>query len=244
MVNPAGQLGSSVSALVNEYHTISHNMANINTVGYKRNVNAFSRELMELTGNGGDDSLPVGELNAKGFLDFSQGSLLATGRTLDVAIKGKGFFVIETPDGPLYSRNGVLQVNTQGQLADIEGRLIAGEGGPIVLPPNTSSEQLAISEDGRVKAGEAVLGKLRVVEFGEDEGQLLSVGNNCYAAPEDLRPAASEATVQQGYRENSNVKLVEELINLMTVSRLYETNMNLLRKRQENSKVMIGVANG
>ena len=243
MANAAGVIGSSISSLIQEYHTIAHNMANINTTGYKRKVNAFSRELAELTGGGGDPTMPASEVKATGSVDLSQGSLLTTGRSLDVAINGKGFFVIETENGPLYSRNGVFQVSNSGQLVDLDGRLVAGEAGPIVVPPGISAQQITISEAGQIKAGQVGIGKLRVVDFGEDEGQLVNVGDNCFKAPGDLSPKPGTSVLEQGYRENSNVKLVEELINLITVSRLYETNMNLLRKRHENAKTMLGVTN-
>ena len=81
--------------------------------------------------------MPASEVKATGSVDLSQGSLLTTGRSLDVAINGKGFFVIETENGPLYTRNGVFQVGNSGQLVDLDGRLVAGEAGPIVVPSSS-----------------------------------------------------------------------------------------------------------
>ena len=240
MISSVGQITSSVDSLLKEYSTIAHNLANVSTTGFKRSMNSFSKQAEESNGATG-----TGQIEIKGSIDFTQGSLLRTGRPLDVAISGKGFFVVERPDElPIYCRNGVMHVNKQGQMVDLEGRLMAGAEGPIVIPPEVSMAQINIAGDGAVSAGDMRFGRLKLVDFGEDEGKLASAGKNCYAATEDLEPQeAKEMTVRQGFLENSNVKLVEELVSLVTVTRQYETNMKLLSKRAENNKVMIGVAN-
>jgi len=247
MGNGLDHVGSSINALANEYHTIAHNMANINTVGYKRKVNLFSRELLQRmadSGDSGSPELPASQVKSKPAIDFSQGALIRTDRTLDAAIAAKGFFVIETPDGPLYTRNGAFHLNPQRQLVDVAGRLVGGVDAPITVPPNASELSIEISDDGRVRAGGAVLGQLKIVDFGPDEHKLACVGENCFAAPPDLRPTPMETPViRQGYQENSNVKVMSELVDLISVSRLYETNMNMLTKRQENSRTILGVAN-
>ncbi len=243
MVNAAGQLGSSVDALVKEYETISHNLANINTAGYKRKVNAFTRELMNKMAD--PKEVEQGEIKIKGSLDFTIGNLLKTDRPLDMAIASKGFFVIETPDGPLYTRNGIFHLDkTTGQLVDINGRMVAGADGPIIVPSDVSESQIGIAEDGNIMAGDAVIGRLKVVEFGENEGELFSVGYNCYRAPDGVQPTdAANASIRQGFQENSNVNLAQELIAMMKVSNLYDTSMKLLSRRREISKTIIGVAN-
>ncbi|MCK5172549.1 MAG: flagellar hook basal-body protein, partial [Planctomycetes bacterium] len=109
MVNPAGQIGTSINALINEYESISHNLANINTAGYKRSVNAFSREL-ENRMAGPEEAIKKGEIKAESKLDFSVGGMLNTGRPLDLALASGGFFVLETPDGPVYTRNGIFHL--------------------------------------------------------------------------------------------------------------------------------------
>ena len=244
MVDSVGQIGTGIDALMKEYHTVAHNIANVNTTGYKRRVNSFSRELMDQISGGGEESVSAAEIKANSSIDFSTGSLFVTGRSLDVAILGRGFFVVETPDGPLYTRNGIFQINTQGQLVDLENRIVAGEGGPLVIPPTVSELEVNIAGDGNVRAGEALLGKLRVVDFGERENELEPAGKSCFKADPDLLGGGAEnMSLKQGYRENSNVKLVEELVDLIGVSRLYEINMSLLRKERENSQAMLSVAN-
>ena len=244
MINPGDHLGSSINALTNEYNTIAHNIANVNTSGYKRHVNMFSQELMKRIANTGEDQVLVGEIKSNGAIDFSQGSLGRTGRPLDAALNGKGFFVIETADGPLYTRNGVFHVNNAGRLVDLSGRTVAGKDAPINVPAGVSELSINIAEDGGVKANGVAFGTLKMVEFADEE-KLIPAGESCYIAPKDVKPvAAKNATIRQGYKEKSNVKLMTELVDLISISKLYETNMNILRKRRENSKAMLGVANG
>lgn len=243
MSETISQITSSVNALLQEYETITHNLANINTSGYKRQVNAFSREMMKQLGNEDQLSVNAAEISADMFLDFSQGSFLGTDRPLDLAISGTGFFVIETPDGPRYTRNGVLQINKEGQLVNLDGRIVAGVNGPIIIPNNVSQHELMIGENGSVKAGTSVFGHLKVVDFGEDENLLIPIGSNNFQAPDDLTAENSkDFTVRQGYQEQSNVKMVEELVRMMHIQRLYETHMKLLVRERENAKTMLSVA--
>ena len=105
--------------------------------------------------------------------------------------------------------------------------------------------EISIGEDGNISVAGGSLGKLKVVDFKEDEGNLFAVGKNCFGAPKDVQPVAAEkASIRQGYQENSNVNRMEELVDLITVSRLYETNMRLMVRRRENAKAILGVANG
>ena len=243
MVNSTGQIGSSISALMREYSNIAHNLANINTTGFKRKVNSFSLELKGQMSSGPEQSPISGAIRINEALDFSPGTLLGTSRPLDTCINGKGFFEVETPDGPLYTRNGIFQINSNGQLVDLDGRIVAGTDGPIVIPGSVSELQINIAEDGEISADGTLLGKLKIVDFKENEKELIPTGKNCFMAPEGVEPGdAKNAMIRQGYRENSNVQRMEELVNLITVSRLYETNMSLLKKRRENAKAMIDVA--
>ena len=244
MVNPGGELGTSVNSLTKQYDVIAHNLANINTAGYKRTVNSFSRELMARLCEVEDESVPEGQIKINSVLDFSQGSLLKTDRSLDAAINGKGFFVVETPDGPLYTRNGMFQVNLQGQLVDDEGRIVSGLDGPIIIPSGVRVQEINIGEDGNINTAGGSLGRLKVVDFKEDEAKIFSAGRNCFGAPRGVQPGAAEkVSIRQGYQENSNVNRMEELVDMITVSRLYEINMKLLVRRRENAKAIIGVAN-
>lgn len=246
-MNPApNQAVSGLNALMQQLDTVSNNIANANTVGFKRSMTSFSTELQkQLASLNGETPLNTAEVKAKRVIDYSPGTLLHTGRTLDVGLDGKGYLVLETPEGRLYTRNGSLQINTLGQLVDLAGRMVAGANGPIVVPRNVSELDIRIEGDGTVAGGGAELGRLRLADFGEMENQLMPAGLGAFTAPADVQPNAPEAlTVRQGYQEGSNVKIVQELVNMMSISRLYETGMNVLRRKRENSQAMMTVANG
>jgi len=234
---------SSISALTDEYYTIANNLANINTTGFKRTVNSFSRELAKQFTIGEEMSPLAGEIDLTSKLDFSIGTLLGTNRRLDTALAGKGFFVIETPEGPAYTRSGVFQLNSTGQLVNVSGDMVAGVDGPIVIPNGITGDQLSIGGDGSISSDGVNLGQIKVVDFPGRENELIPAGLNNYLAPEGLIPTATEnLMVRQGYRENSNVQQMQEIVDLMMVSRLYSANVNLLKKQQENAKMMLEIA--
>jgi len=238
------QISPSIDALMREFYIITHNLANVSTAGYKRRCNAFSRSL-EAQGTA-EETYSPGEIYLNSAFDFSQGSITATGRPLDFALFGKGFFVIETAVGPLYTRNGMFQRNQNGQIVNSEGNLVAGEAGPITIPADAGSSQLNVSSDGSISAGGAAIGKFKLVDFKDDENKLVPAGSSCFAMPdENIVPAAAEnVVVKQGYQETSNVKLVDELVDMIMVSRLYEANMKLVSAQQQASSSIIGVAMG
>jgi len=238
------QVASSVTALEREFNAITHNLANVNTVGYKRIASSFSRalEAQQKVTSGADSS----EADLNLHLDLSQGlSFIETGRSLDVALYGKGFFVVETPDGLLYTRNGSFKANQNGQIVDSMGRVVAGEAGPITISGDTSVSQINISSDGTVSANGQELGKFRIVDLGENEGKITAAGGSCFKVPEDVEPiVAGDVAVRQGYLESSNVKMVEELVGMIMVSRLYDANMKFVTARKEAAGSLMSVAMG
>lgn len=241
MTDIGAQVTASIDALTKEFDIVAHNLANASTAGFKRRCNAFTKALESQTGTQDEGSGPE-EQTA---LDFSQGTLVQTDRTLDFALYGKGFFVVETPDGPLYTRHGVFQVNPNGQIVDLSGRVVAGVAGPISLPADVDPSGIQVAADGRISAGGAAIGQFRVVEFPDNEKQLIQVGNTCFQAPKDVEPVeALKPAVKQGYQEASNVKVVDELVNMITVSRLYEANMRLVSVKKETTNSMMNVAMG
>ena len=172
--------------------------------------------------------------------------MIETARPLDFALSGKGFFVLETPEGPLYTRNGIFLTNQNGQIVDTAGRTVAGQAGPISIPANVGLSELNVSDDGTISAAGITIGKFRVVEFGENENELISVGDGCFRmTDESISPVPAEGViVKQGYQESSNVKMVEELVNMIMVARLYEANVKLISAQREASSSLMSVATG
>ena len=244
MSDITSQVSSSADALMKEYEIITHNLANVSTAGFKRRCNAFSKVLDEQSSL--DSSYTPGTVELSSAFDFSQGSLTETQRKLDFALMGKGFFVIETPDGPLYTRNGVFSANQNGQVVDMSGRTVAGESGPITIPGIVSVSELYVAADGTISAQGTQIGKFRLVDFGDSQGKLAPVGNNCFMATEEgvVPSAAENIIVKQGFQESSNVKIIDELVDMIMVSRLYEANMEFLKTTKEASSSLISAAMG
>ena len=239
MADITAQVSASLDALTREFDIIAHNLANVSTTGYKRRCHGFAQALDSQ--NGGDGTAG----GADSAFDFSQGTLVETGRTLDVALYGKGFFVIETPEGPLYTRHGVFRTNQNGQIVDSQGHLVAGAAGPLTVPAETGVSQISVSYSGQVNADGAELGQFRIVDFPGQEDQLVPVGLSCFQAPEDVQPTdAEEVMVKQGCQESSNVQMIEELVSMIMVTRTYEANVKLVNVTKDTTNSVIGVAMG
>lgn len=235
-------VASGLNALMNEYNSVSHNIANSSTSGYKQRITTFSSQLQTLMDE--NFSPLAGPVESSEWINFSQGQLSRTDRPLDIAIEGKGFLTLETPEGRLYSRNGSLQVNILGQLTDLNGHLVSGRNGAITIPQTVSSGDILIDSDGTIHTTQGELGRLELAEFKTPAEDLELVGNGCYRARQDVKPeSAKNAAVRQGYQEKSNVNSVSELTSLLGISRIFEANVNYLKKQSQNSSSLIEVAN-
>jgi flagellar basal-body rod protein FlgF len=244
MTEAVGQLSSGIDSLMQQYMTTANNLANASTAGYKRSVSSFSTDLSNRIQNLKESSISAGQIDIQQNIDFSQGQVTSTGRPLDIALEGKGFLVLETPAGPLYTRAGSLSINTLGQMVDSADRLVAGANGSIVIPRDVSIASIRIGTDGTVLAGDQEVGKLQMVEFPDGTDTLRPVGFGAYQAADNTRSVpAQDVRVRQGFQESSNVRVMEEVVNLMTLSRIYESHMNILKKQSDNSNAMLGVAN-
>jgi flagellar basal body rod protein FlgG len=244
MTEATTQVSTSIDALTRELEIITHNLANASTTGFKRRCNAFSKALDAQ--QAGAETYSPGTIDLESAFDFSQGSLIQTERTLDFALLGRGFFVVETPEGPLYTRNGAFQTNANGQIVDSMGRTVEGEGGPITIPATVGLSELQTSADGRISANGINIGKIKTADFKDNESKLVSVGGNCFVMPDkNIQPAPAEnIVVKQGCQEASNVKVVDELVDMIMVTRLYEANMRYVSAQRETSSSLTSVAMG
>ena len=230
---------SAMNALKEDYYRIAANLANANVIGYKRRCNSFKQALDEAqSGSGRSGAI---EVEANG-TDFSPGGVTATGRPLDLAIKGEGFFVLETPNGALYTRNGTFSLNDRRELVTSSGYVASGEAGPIVLPADRTD--IHVDRQGRILVDSKEVGRLRMVQFSE-KGKLERLGASLFRHSEGARGVpAEESEVIQGFRENSNVQVVKELVDLITVMRQYQTNLTMLNKRDKRGNEIFRVAAG
>ncbi|HOQ03839.1 MAG TPA: flagellar hook basal-body protein [Anaerohalosphaeraceae bacterium] len=245
MPDGAERIASGLNGLVRQLEVVAHNAANAQTAGFKRRVLTFEQEYQKsLEALSGNRSLRSNPIQTRQEIDFSQGRLIQTDRPLDIALEGRGFLTLQTPDGPMYTRNGCLQINALGQLTDSQGRIVAGQNGPINLPADALGGDIQISQDGVVRIGTVQVGQLRLADFGENEHRLIPSGFGVFAAPADVQPMpAAGVKVRQGYQESSNVQMIQEMVSMMTLSRLYEANMNVLRQQREASQAVLSAVN-
>ena len=200
--------------------TLANNLANASTVGFRAEHNVFSSVLASAQGS--TNSVLNQSMNTFGILsgttfDQSQGAMQKTGNDLDVAIQGSGYFVVDTANGPVYTRNGAFQVSSDGQLTTAAGDPVMGESGSITILPG----KISISSDGTISSKGAVAGKLKVVEFAPGT-QLANIGNTYYSAPESATSPATKSDVRQGMLESSNVNPVANMVELVSAQRSTE----------------------
>ena len=232
---------SGATALQNysrQQEVVSSNLAHLNTPGYRRQFLTFEENVAEVDGVVG--SYPGSSIRAVS-TDFEAGPKKLTDRKLDVSLAGDGFFVYQGAEAELYSRNGVLFRNPQGQLVNGDGLPVLGQGNqPIVIPPDVSDFDLNIEPSGTISAGGTiaeggiVIGQLNVVQF--DNNQLLNTGGELdfnsqiyFKLGEATLAPAEDASVLQGYRELSNAHPVTELISLIVGSRGVESAQKAIR---------------
>jgi len=194
----------------------AQNLANASTPGYRRQLvrfESFEARLRELQGG---PSIVPGSLPA---IDFSQGPANPTASPTDLALDGPGFFVVQTPDGPRYTRAGVFTMDGTGRLVTADGFPVLGESGPITI--RGPVEGMTVSATGVVNAGGKRIDRLRLLGF-SDPRVLEPAGATLFRAREGTVEEASTARVRQGFREGSNVSAVEELAVMLVNLRLHE----------------------
>lgn len=216
----------------------ANNIANVNTTGFKRESVAFDTYLARPEPK---HSLQFA-VESNTYRDTAAGPSLITGNSLDVAIQGKGYIPIETPEGVRYTRAGAFQLNNDGDLVTGDGNRVLGDGNQtITFPPD--AREILIAPDGTVSAmvgagsDASVIGKLTVVSF-EHEEALTTTGNGLYAAEETPEPT-TEARLVQGSIEQSNVQAVVEMTRMIEVSRAYQRVVHLWESENERQNKAI-----
>jgi flagellar basal-body rod protein FlgF len=237
---------SRQTLLERQLDVVANNIANVNTAGFKADSSLFEEYLMP----GAHEDNFVGRdrrvsyVQDRGtFHDFKQGTSEQTNNPLDVAVTGDGFLVVQTAAGERYTRDGGMQINSQGQLVTTAGNPVLGTAGPIVFQP--TDHDINVSPDGTITVlegsghADALRGKLRLVSFA-DAQKLLKEGANLYSAGEGgAAQADSKSQVQQGYIEKSNVNSVVEMSRMIEVTRAYTQISTLLQQESDLHKSAI-----
>ncbi len=231
-------------------NTIANNLANVNTPGFKRSKIEFQDLLYQnprASGSdaGGGNLVPTGVEVGNGSRVastskvFTQGQLTSTGEKLDIAIQGDGFFEVQRPDGTrAYTRDGSFKLNAQGQVVTTDGLPVLSGFQPI--PSGATS--VSVAEDGSVtvqSANGTQTFNITLTRFANPAG-LRSLGGNLYeetaasGTPENGKPSEQGfGRTMQGYVENSNVNIVEEMVNLIIAQRAYEINSKSIQTSDE-----------
>jgi flagellar basal-body rod protein FlgF len=213
---------SGLRARMDSLDMLANDLANASTAGYKGDREFYglyvsTGALDPLGSPGSAATLPVIE---RSWTDFSQGTLVTTGNPLDLAISGRGFFSVDGPVGPLYTRNGSFQLSPTGTLTTLEGYPVRLAGGGRLQ--TVSNGPLEINKDGTVIQDGAVLGQLEIADF-NDLTALSKQGAGYFTSQGGATPAAATGfELRQGKVESSNVASAEGAVRLVNVIRQSE----------------------
>lgn len=243
-------LYTAYTGMINEQNrmdVLTNNLANSDTVGFKKEgatSQSFDSLLVDKIKDDSESYVVarrIGVANpgvkvGEGYTDFSQGAFQVTSNTYDLALGGEGFFTIEFTNkegetSTLYTRDGNFQVTSDGYLVTTDGDYVLGVG------PNNSTQRLrldpdaevVVREDGSIYQNDRLVGQIKITDFA-DYNYLEHYGENYFVPVEGAEPRnATDCKVFQGYLETSNVSIVSEMVNMISVSRQYEANQKLIQ---------------
>ncbi len=222
--------------------TTSHNLANVSTTGFRSQIDSFRAVPVISQGSPTRDFV----VDAEVATDFQLGAIQHTGRVLDVALLNKGWLTIQMPDGTEgYTRNGSLVITPEGMLQTREGYSVMSLQGPVVLPTDLP---YSIEADGTISSIDdtttprtvMMLGQLRLVN--PDENLLVRGTDGFFRTKDGSVPAFDPGVkVISGALEASNVNAAETLVNIISLSRQFELQMNVIQHADENASRAIGI---
>lgn len=222
--------------ILEQQATTSHNLANATSTGFKAQVDSFRAVPVISAG------LPTRTfvVDATIGANFESGTIQHTNRELDVAVQGKGWLVVQRPDGSEgYTRNGSLKLSENGLLQTASGLTVMGDGGPISIPPDVA---VTIGKDGTISSvsnetlpGPAnSIGRLKLVN--PDEANLVRAEDGLFKT-KNGRPAEADAdvVVVGGALESSNVNVVDAMVTMISLARQFEMQMKLVQSAENNA---------
>lgn len=238
-------LYTAYTGMINEQHrmdTMTNNLANASTVGYKREGatsqcfndiltvklrdSSIGTRLVQRMGMN-NPGVKIGE----NYTDFTQGSFRVTGNTYDLALANEGFFVIEFTNkagetSSMYTRAGQFTLNREGYLVTEDGDYVLDVQNRRIRLDTLHDAR--IDEDGTIWQNNASVARIQVVDF-EDYNYLEKYGETYYRPVEGARMTQSNALVKSGYLEMANVQVVSEMVNLIAITRQYESNQKIIQ---------------
>lgn len=227
---------SSQMALRRQLEIVANNIANQSTPGFKAERLLFREYLQKV---GPNDSIAFVQ-DIASYRDLAEGPILMTAAELDVAIVGRGYMTVDTPDGPRYTRSGTFSLDAQRRIVTNQGYPVLSSGGsPIVVPGD--AVQIVIADDGTVSArrvddakADIRLDRLGVVDF-DDERQLRHDSDQLLTTDQAPKPAA-KARVIQGALEQGNVQGVREMADMIEILRTYQAVQKVIDAETERRR--------
>jgi flagellar basal-body rod protein FlgG len=232
MVNGIYTARNGMMLLQEMLDNTAHNLSNANTNGFKKSLMA-SIVQVDIKRN---DELKLHQdenhIMSENYIDYSQGSLIMTENSFDLALENSGFFEIETQNGVRYTRNGSFTRNAMGNLVTLQGnKVLSDEGLPINLE---DSKTFSVSSSGRVYADGQAIAKLSIVDFENKRIELGREGYNLYYSKNGETPhQAINTTVRQGFLESSNVSVVDSMVEMIRFHRNYEANQKAVHSEDD-----------
>lgn len=232
---------SAMLAGVTQQSLLSHNVANLDTPGFKQvltSLDDYERvsvvephaELALLQRMSRVGELGLGVETTEEKTDYTQGAIRYSGETLDFALQGPGYFRVETPDGERYTRDGRFNIDNEGQLVTVDGYYVLDDSGqPITL---TSDGTLSVSGDGTLFINGEQTGKMGIASFSDPETQLVRETPNTFSA-EDEPDGEELGTVAQGYLENANINSADVMTQMVQIARHYEAAQKMVQTQDE-----------
>jgi flagellar basal-body rod protein FlgF len=214
----------------------NHNLANASTTGFRADLSAFQSRAVAGSGY----ASRAYATNATIGWDASQGSLISTGRDLDVGVQGPGWIAVQGPDGrEAYTRAGDLRIDPSGLLKNGAGQMVLGEGGAISVPPNTS---LFIGADGTISIvpvgqGPETTSQVGRIKLVNPPAETLARGDDGLFRTVDGSDAPPDANVRlaTGVLESSNVNIADAMVNMIELSRHFDLQVKAMRTAEENA---------
>lgn len=233
MDNAAYVTLTRLSGLRREMQVVAHNIANVSTIGFRREAVVFSEFVVGAERHEPSLSMALGNTRQT---YQSQGGFVQTNGALDMAIEGEGFFQLETEQGPRLTRAGAFTPNEAGELVNMDGhRLLDAGGAAIFVPPD--ARNITMARDGTL-AGDgqpfAQVGLVRPV----DPVNMSRAAGTLFVVDGDIEPVEAPM-ILQGFLEESNVEPLFELARMIEVQRAYEQGMRLLDREDERIKNVI-----
>ena len=224
---------------------ISNNLANANTAGFKMDRGHMKQidpaDLPSLSAQNPDELATTRAHlfwnNFSMYTDHSSGALKRTDNKFDLALAGRGFFCVQTPDGVHYTRKGEFTLDSEGVLVTSEGFPVLGEGGEITIKSTLNPHQFAkfvVDEQGNIAVDGQQVDSLRIVDFEQDH-LLTKAGDTLFAPPAAglAEAAAEDVKVSQGFIESSNVDSVKMMTEMIEVLRGYESYQKVIQNADE-----------